>query len=49
MRVRQNGKLFSSAVVALLSVTAGTLSAQDVRYNFRPRALCALAPAMHFS
>jgi Domain of unknown function (DUF4136) len=38
MRVQQNGKLFSSAlVVALLFVTAGTLAAQDVRYNFMPR------------
>src|SRR5260370_1337422 len=38
MRVRQNGKLFSSALVAaLLLVTAGTLAAQDVRYNFMPR------------
>jgi hypothetical protein len=38
MRVRQNGKLFSSAlVVALLLVTAGTATAQDVRYNFMPR------------
>ncbi len=38
MRVRQKGKLFSSAVViALLLVTAGTLIAQDVRYNFMPR------------
>jgi len=38
MRVQQNGKLFSSAlVVALLLVTAGTLAAQDVRYNFMPR------------
>jgi hypothetical protein len=38
MRVRKNGKLFSSAlVVALVLVTAGTLAAQDVRYNFMPR------------
>jgi hypothetical protein len=38
MRVRQNGKLFSSVLVAaLLLVTAGTLAAQDVRYNFMPR------------
>jgi Domain of unknown function (DUF4136) len=38
VRVGQNGKLFSSAlVVALLLVTAGTLTAQDVRYNFMPR------------
>ena len=38
MRVKQNSKLFSSALVlALLLVTAGTLTAQDVRYNFMPR------------
>jgi hypothetical protein len=38
MRVRQNGKLFSSAlVVALLLLTAVTLTAQDVRYNFMPK------------
>jgi hypothetical protein len=38
MRVRQNGKFFSSALVAaLLLVTAGTLAAQDVRYNFMPK------------
>jgi len=38
MRVRQRGKLFSSAlVVTLLWLTAGTLIAQDVRYNFMPR------------
>jgi hypothetical protein len=38
MRVGQDGKLFSSAlVVALLLVTAGTLTAQDVRYNFMPK------------
>ena len=38
MRVKQNRKLFSSALVAaLLLVTAGTLAAQDVRYNFMPR------------
>jgi hypothetical protein len=38
MRVQQNGKYFSSAlVVALLLVTAGTSAAQDVRYNFMPR------------
>jgi hypothetical protein len=38
VRVKQNGKLFSSALVlALLLVTAGTLTAQDVRYNFMPR------------
>jgi hypothetical protein len=39
MRVQQNSKLFSSAlVVALLLVTAVTLAAQDVRYNFMPGA-----------
>jgi hypothetical protein len=38
MRVGQDGKLFSSAlVVALLLVIAGTLTAQDVRYNFMPK------------
>jgi len=38
MRVGQDRKLFSSAlVVALLLVTAGTLTAQDVRYNFMPK------------
>ena len=38
MRVRQNGKFFSSApVVALLLLTAVTLTAQDVRYNFMPK------------
>ena len=38
MRIQQEGKLLSSAlVVALLLVAAGTLSAQDVRYNFMPR------------
>jgi len=38
MRVRQKGKFFSPAVViALLLLTAGTLIAQDVRYNFMPR------------
>jgi Domain of unknown function (DUF4136) len=38
MRVQQNGTHFSSAlVVALLLATAGTLAAQDVRYNFMPR------------
>ena len=38
MRLQQNGKHFSSAlVVALLLATAGTLAAQDVRYNFMPR------------
>ena len=37
MRIQQNGKLFSSALlVALLLVKAGTLAAQDVRYNFMP-------------
>jgi len=39
MRVQQNSKFFSSAlVVALLLATAGTLAAQDVRYNFMPGA-----------
>jgi hypothetical protein len=39
MRVQQNSKLFSSALAAaLLLVTAGTLAAQDVRYNFMPGA-----------
>jgi hypothetical protein len=38
MRVQQNGKHFSSALVlAMLLVAAGTLAAQDVRYNFMPR------------
>jgi hypothetical protein len=38
MRVQQNGKHFSWALVAaLLLATAGTLAAQDVRYNFMPR------------
>jgi len=38
VRVGQNSKFFSSAlVVALLSVIAGTLTAQDVSYNFMPR------------
>ncbi|PYL27467.1 MAG: hypothetical protein DMF45_12145 [Verrucomicrobia bacterium] len=38
VRVGQNGKLFSSAlVIALLLVIAGTLTAQDVSYNFMPR------------
>jgi len=38
MRVQQNGKRSSSVlIVALLLVTAGTLAAQDVRYNFMPR------------
>jgi Domain of unknown function (DUF4136) len=38
MRVRQRGKLFSSALVVTLQlVIAGTLIAQDVRYNFMPR------------
>jgi hypothetical protein len=37
MRVRRNNWFFSSAqIVALLVVTAGTLAAQDVRYNFMP-------------
>ena len=39
MRIQQNGKLVPSAlVVALLLVTARTLAAQDVRYNFMPGA-----------
>ena len=39
MRVRQSCKVRSLAlVVALLLVIAGTLSAQDVRYNFMPGA-----------
>jgi hypothetical protein len=38
MRVQQKNNLFSSALVlAVLLVTAGTLAAQDVRYNFMPR------------
>ena len=38
MRVRQNGKFFSSAlVVALLLLTPVTSTAQDVRYNFMPK------------
>ena len=38
MRVGQKSNLFSSALVlALLLITAGTLAAQDVRYNFMPR------------
>ena len=38
MRVRREGKLFSSAwVLALLLLTTTTLIAQDVRYNFMPR------------
>jgi hypothetical protein len=38
MRVGQKSNLFSSALVAaLLLATAGTLAAQDVRYNFMPR------------
>jgi hypothetical protein len=37
MRARQNSKLFSSALVLALLLTAGTLIAQDVRYNFMPR------------
>ena len=39
MRIQQNGRLLSSAlVVALMLVTAGTLAAQDVRYNSMPGA-----------
>jgi hypothetical protein len=39
MRIQQNGKLLLSAlVVALLLVTARTVAAQDVRYNFMPGA-----------
>jgi hypothetical protein len=39
MRIQQNGKLLSSAlVVALMLVTAGMLAAQDVRYNSMPGA-----------
>jgi Domain of unknown function (DUF4136) len=38
VRVGRNCKLFSLALgLALLLVTAGTLTAQDVRYNFMPR------------
>jgi hypothetical protein len=38
VRVRQNGKLFLSVlVVALLLVAVGTLTAQEVRYNFMPK------------
>jgi hypothetical protein len=38
VRVGQNRKFFSSAmVVTLLLVIAGTLTAQDVSYNFMPR------------
>ncbi len=38
MRVGRKSNLFSSALVAaLLLITAGTLAAQDVRYNFMPR------------
>src|ERR1700756_1761120 len=38
VRVRQNGKFFSPAlVVPLLLVIAGTLAAQSVSYNFMPR------------
>ena len=38
MQVQQKGNLFSSVLVlAVLLVTAGTLTAQDVRYNFMPR------------
>jgi len=37
MRVRRNDKFFSPALVlALLLLTATTLAAQDVRYNFMP-------------
>ena len=39
MRVGQKSNLFSSTLVAaLLLIAAGTLAAQDVRYNFMPRA-----------
>ena len=39
MRIQQNGTLLSSALVVTLPlVTAGTLAAQDVRYNFMPGA-----------
>jgi hypothetical protein len=39
MRIQQNGKLLSAAlIVALMLVTAGTLAAQDVRYNSMPGA-----------
>ena len=38
MRIHQSGRLLSSVlVVALLLVTAGTSTAQDVRYNWMPR------------
>ena len=38
MRIRREGKLFSSAsVLALLFLTTTALIAQDVRYNFMPR------------
>jgi hypothetical protein len=37
VRVGQNTKFFSSALVAALLVIAGTLTAQDVSYNFMPR------------
>jgi hypothetical protein len=38
MRVQQNGRHFSWVLVAaLLLATAGTLAAQEVRYNFMPR------------
>jgi hypothetical protein len=38
MKVGRKSNLFSSAMVAaLLLITAGTLAAQDVRYNFMPR------------
>lgn len=39
MQVRQNSKFFSSGLaLALLLIAAGTLAAQDVRYNFMPGA-----------
>ena len=39
MRIQKNRTLFSSALVAaLLLATAGSLAAQDVRYNFMPGA-----------
>lgn len=39
MRIGQNGKLFSPALVAaVMLVTAGALAAQDVRYNSMPGA-----------
>ena len=36
MRLRQNRKFSLALVVVLLSVTAGTLTAQNVSYNFMP-------------